>query len=195
MKTFPPFAVAVSLSLLWGCSPQTEPSAPAKAATTPVTAAPAPAPTPAAAPSIDPTLDAHVRDYARDGSMPLRYVTARTGDDPQALTLVYLVGGDYCGSGGCTLLILRKNVDLYERLGRLTVVRTPIRILQTSSHGMPDLAVAVSGGGATPHEALIPFDGQRYAPNPTTAPSRTLPAGTPGRVLIDDDTPKVTVRE
>jgi hypothetical protein len=194
VKPFPSITVAVSLALLWGCSPAADaPPEPSPPAAAPVVAPLAPSPTPA--PVVDPTLDAHVRDYARDGTLPLRYVTARTGDDPQALTLVYLMGGDYCGSGGCTLLILRKNADLYERLGRLTVVRTPIRVLQTSSHGMPDLAVAVSGGGATPHEALIPFDGQRYAPNPTTSPARTLPAGTPGRILIDDDTPKVTVRE
>lgn len=186
-STLAHIAAVASLALLASCS------APAQ---TPAKADDAKAAPPAVVmPVVDPTLDAHVRDYARDGSLPLRYATARTGDGPQDLTLVYLVGGDYCGSGGCTLLILRKNADLYERLGRLTVVQTPIRVLESATNGMPDLAVGVRGGGAEGHQALIPFDGQRYAPNPTTAPARAIPAGTPGRALITDDTPKVTVRE
>lgn len=156
----------------------------------------APAQTPAAsapAPAVDPGLDAWVRDYVRDGSMPLRYAAAAT-DGPDPLTLVYLVGGDYCGSGGCVLLVLHRDGETFAPLGRLTVVQTPIRVLDSRSHGRPDLAVGVRGGGAEPHQALIPFDGRRYAANPTVAPARPLAGEAPGQTVITDDTPKVSVR-
>ena len=141
----------------------------------------------------DPALDAWVRNAVSDGSMALRYASATTGG-PDPLTLVYLIGADYCGSGGCTLLVLHRTPAGFERLGRLTVTRTPIRVLESQTRGRPDLAVGVRGGGMGSHEVLIPFDGGRYASNPTVAPARPIAGDAPGRTLITDDTPKVTVR-
>ncbi|QTC93087.1 hypothetical protein [Brevundimonas goettingensis] len=184
------FLATAGAAVLSACSPPAD--APAKA--TEPAAAPAPA-VPAAdvaAPAVDPALDAWVRDQVKDGGMPLRYAAAA---GPDGLNLVYLTGGDYCGSGGCVLLAARKTDAGFERIGRLTVVRAPIRVLDSRSHGLPDLAVGVAGGGATPHEALIPFDGTRYASNPTVAPARPIEGAAPGQTLITDDTPKVTVRE
>jgi len=198
MKMLAQLIVAAALASA-GCSPAPEktPAAPAAPAPKPAAAtatATAAVSGPATGGAADPALDAWVRDYAKDGSMPLRYASAVTRG-PDALTVVYLSGGGYCGSGGCTVLILRNSAGLYERLGRLTVARTPIRLLESRTEGLPDLAVGVSGGGAEPHEALIPFDGRRYASNPTVAPARRIEGDAPGQTLITEDTPKVTVRE
>lgn len=184
------FALTASLLLASACSAPADTSNAPPPAAEPAVQQSAPA---AATPTVDPALDAWMRDYAREGSMALRYALATTtGPDP--LTLVYLVGGDYCGSGGCTLLVLHKTGDAFEQLGRLTVTQTPIRALESQTHGRPDLAVSVRGGGAGSHEALIPFDGRRYASNPTVAPARPIEGDAPGQTLITDDTPKVTVR-
>lgn len=184
------FALTGSLMLASGCSAPAETSEASPPAAEPTVQQTAPV---AATAPADPALDAWVRDYARDGSMALRYASATTtGPDP--LTLVYLVGGEYCGSGGCTLLVLHKTGGSFERLGRLTVTQTPIRVLESQTHGRPDLAVSVRGGGAGSHEVLIPFDSRRYASNPTVAPARPIESGAPGQTLITDDTPKVTVR-
>ncbi len=190
MKTLAPIAVLAALASA-ACSPAPADKAPAE---TPATAAPAPAvpAPPATAPAVDPAFDAWVRDQVKDGGMPLQYAAA-TG--PDGLGFAYLTGGDYCGSGGCVLLVARKTEAGFERVGRLTVVRTPVRVLDSRSHGLPDLAVGVAGGGATPHEALIPFDGGRYASNPTVAPAKPIEGAAPGQTLITDDTPKVTVRQ
>lgn len=191
MKTIAPFAVLAALASA-ACSPEPEDKAPAE---TPPPAAAAPAvPAPAAAAAVDPALDAWVRDYVKDGGMPLRYASAAT-TGPDALTLVYLLGGDYCGSGGCTLLVLTRNGDTFARLGHLTVVQTPIRVLTSQTHGRPDLLVGVRGSGTEPAQALIPFDGTRYTSNPTVAPAKPVEGAAPGQTLITDDTPKVTVRE
>lgn len=188
MKTFAPFAVLAVLTSA-ACSPAPEQKAAEPAPAQPPAPAAAPAP---AAPAVDPAFDAWVRDQVKDGGMPLTYAPAA---GPDGLSFAYLTGGDYCGSGGCVLLVARKTETGFERVGRLTVTQTPIRVLESRSHGLPDLAVGVSGGGATPHEALIPFDGTRYASNPTVAPAKPIEGAAPGQTLITDDTPKVTVRE
>ncbi|MFJ6024716.1 hypothetical protein ACIQC9_08985 [Brevundimonas sp. NPDC092305] len=116
---------------------------------------------------------------------PLRYVAKTTGEGDDQLTLVYLIGPEYCGSGGCNLLILGRQGDPFAVLGEVTVVQAPIRVLETRTNGRPDIAVGVSGGGAEPHEALLAFDGARYPSNPTVAPARKID-GAAGTTLITD---------
>ena len=122
---------------------------------------------------------------SRTGGKPTRLLIAKHGEGPGGLTFLYPIGPDFCGSGGCNLWILRRTATGYEPVGDLTVTRLPLRRLETSSHGLPDLAVAVSGGGATPHEALIQFDGAHYASNPSLAP--VLPPDTPGETLLTEE--------
>jgi hypothetical protein len=119
---------------------------------------------------------------SRTTGRPMKLLFASHGEGVGALTFLYPVGPDFCGSGGCNLWILRRTETGYEPVGDLTVTRLPLRVLQTSHHGLPDLAVAVAGGGATPHEALIQFDGRHYASNPSTAP--VLAPDTPGETLL-----------
>ena len=183
-------SLAAIAALVSACSAPVD--APAKAPEPESAATAPPAPPPAPAPTVDPTFDAWVRDQVKDGGMPLQYAAAA---GPDGLSVAYLTGGDYCGSGGCVLLVARKTETGFERVGRLTVTQTPIRVLESRSQGLPDLAVGVRGGGATSHEALIPFDGSRYASNPTVAPAKPIEGAAPGQTLITDDTPKVTVRE
>jgi hypothetical protein len=45
-----------------------------------------------------------------------------------------------------------------------------------------------AGGAAVPgYRAVLPFDGRRYAPNPTILPAHRLAAGAAERVVIGDD--------
>ena len=166
-------SLAAIAALVSACSaPADAPAdAPAKAPEPESAATAPPAPTPTPAPAVDPTFDAWVRDQVKDGGMPLQYAAA---PGPDGLSFAYLTGGDYCGSGGCVLLVARKTETGFERVGRLTVTQTPIRVLESRTRGLPDLAVGVRGGGATSHEALIPFDGSSYASNPTVAPATPL---------------------
>jgi hypothetical protein len=182
-------SLAAIAALVSACSAPAD--APAKAPE-PESAAAPPTPAPTPAPAVDPAFDSWVRNQVKDGGMPLQYAAAA---GPDGLSFAYLTGGDYCGSGGCVLLVARKTETGFERVGRLTVTQTPIRVLESRGQGLPDLAVGVRGGGATSHEALIPFDGRRYASNPTVAPAKPIEGAAPGQILITDDTPKVTVRE
>jgi hypothetical protein len=111
-----------------------------------------------------------------------RYVASNVdlGGNVGEETVVYLTGQSWCGSGACTLLILERVGLSYRVKGRTPITRTPIRILETRTNGWRDLGVWVQGGGVSPgYEAVLPFDGKRYASNPTVAPAhyvQTSPA-------------------
>lgn len=166
---------ALTLFTLAACTPAEEPaSAPAE-----VPAAQAPA-----AVAADHTpLNRFLTAYTADAMAPLSYASGTNGD----LTFVLFSGPEYCGSGGCTLLILSGGGEGdYAVLGETTITRAPIRVLSTSTNGRPDVAVQVAGGGVEPHEALLVFDGTRYPSNPTVPPARRGD-GAEGQVVIAED--------
>jgi hypothetical protein len=99
--------------------------------------------------------------------------------------VVYVSGESWCGSGGCSLWILEPDGASFRVIGNEAIVRLPIRALHSKSHGHFDISVWVQGGGIQPgYEALLQFDGVSYPDNPSVAPSRQLPEGVAGRVLI-----------
>ncbi len=102
---------------------------------------------------------------------------------PEALA--YLVGNEWCGSGGCTLFILSKNETSWKIVSRITITRPPVRMLQAVSNGWHDLGVQVGGGGIRqPYEAEIPFNGKKYASNPTAPPAHRASKNAVGEVVI-----------
>jgi|SRR5450432_419246 len=102
---------------------------------------------------------------------------------PEAI--IYLTSGVWCGSGGCTMLILGQQGSAYTVVTKATVTRLPIRVLTTKSNGWFDLGVRVQGGGIfVPYEAALSFDGKTYPANPSAPPARKLKEKIGGQVLI-----------
>jgi hypothetical protein len=137
----------------------------------------------------DPAAMDFVRSYAADSGAPLDPPTwvaiARIPDS--GLTLAYLTGSFWCGSGGCNLLILRENETGIELVGEVSIARPPIRLLATQSNGLPDIGVHVAGGGEVEgYEALLAFDGTSYPGNPSVPPARRVDYAE-GTVLIGED--------
>lgn len=100
-------------------------------------------------------------------------------------TVVYLMGDPWCGSSGCTLLVLARTAGSYRVIGRTTAVKLPIRALATESHGRRDLGVLVQGGGVVKgYEAELRFDGSQYPPNATVPPAKAIRGGNRGAILI-----------
>lgn len=101
------------------------------------------------------------------------------GDGKQEV-VVYLMGSNWCGSGGCPTLILAPEGKSYRLVSKITPTRRPIRVLDERSGGWRAIGVWVQGGGIPiGYEAELRFDGKEYPANPTlTAPhrrSRRLP--------------------
>jgi hypothetical protein len=99
--------------------------------------------------------------------------------------VVYLSGTSWCGSGGCTTLILTQNERSWMVITKITITRLPIRVLSSTSNGWRNIAVRVQGGGIQlSHEAELLFNGSSYPTNPSAPPARRLNAQVPGQVLI-----------
>jgi hypothetical protein len=118
----------------------------------------------------------HVTQYKR--------ADADLNGDGRAEALVYVTDQSYCGSGGCTLLVLSPQGRSFRVVMRSTVTRLPISLLPTSTYGWRDIGVTVAGGGINrPDVARLRFNGNRYPGNPTVPPA--IPLKRPsGKVLI-----------
>lgn len=138
-------------------------------------------------PPEEPGLLAYLEQRAQPALNTTRYTAANTPDG--RMTLVYLTGPHWCGSGGCRLLVLDRTGAAYVSVGEISVARAPIRLLERQTHGRRDIAVQVAGGGVRDgYEAAVAFDGRRYASNPTVPPA-VRSEGLPGETLIRADEP------
>ncbi len=87
----------------------------------------------------------------------------KSDDGNSEEVIVYVSGQGWCGSGGCTMLILEPFGASFKVIGRVTIVQLPIRLLHSMSHGHPDIGVVVQGGGIlSGYEAVLSFNGKSY---------------------------------
>lgn len=132
-------------------------------------------------------LERYVYDPARTRApwYAAAFVHLRKGGSPQVV--VYLSGDDWCGSGGCTTLVLSKRNGSYRVISQIGITNLPIRVLDAENRGWRQLGVVVRGGGILPgYEAALAYDGTRYPQNPSVPPARRL-KDRRGRIIISED--------
>lgn len=96
---------------------------------------------------------------------PDHYAVARAdldGDGKEDVLALMNGRSGYCGSGGCTLFILKGTDEGFAEIGAVKVVNPPIYLRATSHRGLRDLLVRVRGGGVAPDFAALEFDGTSY---------------------------------
>jgi len=98
------------------------------------------------------------------------------------MELVYMTGS-WCGSGGCTALLLEQERSSFELIEKFTIVKLPISVLPTVTHGWHDIAVHVGGGGVSYHAVVLRYNGSQYPSNPTLAPAITEALAARGKEL------------
>lgn len=124
----------------------------------------------AAAEPAPPALIAAVRTFTGvQGDQPFRYSVIDLDGNHGSDALVLMSGPDWCGSGGCTLLVFREVRGNFRLVSRSTVAEPPIRVLSEVSHGWKTLIVYSKGRG----NVLLRFDGSRYPLNPSLQPLAT----------------------
>ncbi len=135
-------------------------------------------------------LKTYLRGYlSLGGKIPpdttTRVTTVRVEtDNGKGEEVVYVSGQRWCGSGGCTLLILEPAESTFKVLGRVTIVQLPVRLLSSKKRGRPDIGVTVRGGGIQAgYEAVLSFNGKSYPRNPSLPPARKA-TETQGKVII-----------
>jgi hypothetical protein len=116
-------------------------------------------------------LQGHFRPYD-DGDPTVRYAVVSVSlDDRTPMQLVYVSGMAWCGSGGCSALLVARQGASYRVLDEWSLVKLPICVLPGRTNGWHDIAMpgqGYTGPGAT---AVIGYDGKHYAVAVTEKPA------------------------
>ena len=94
--------------------------------------------------------------------------------------VVLLTDKDWCGSGGCTMLVLRGTKTRFTLVSSSTITFEPIRISEEVAYGWRTLVVFSKGTG----DVLMRFNGSRYPLNPSLQRKATPSQIAATRVLI-----------
>ncbi|MDM1756351.1 MULTISPECIES: hypothetical protein [Acinetobacter] len=120
-------------------------------------------------PSTQHALQQSVYQYTQDQT---QYLSAfhDLNQDGQPDALVLLQGLDWCGSGGCTLLIYQGLPNQkFKLINKTTVINPPIYVSQQQSHGWKNLVVQSRNQGAV----QLAYNGMAYPSNPSLLPPLT----------------------
>lgn len=80
-------------------------------------------------------------------------------DDGKREVIVYLTGPSWCGTGGCTMLILVPAGGSYTVISRIPTVLLPMSVLTAKSNGWHDICLVT---GRPLYEAVLSFNGRAY---------------------------------
>jgi hypothetical protein len=120
--------------------------------------------------SVSNSIIAYLKANYNDASETSRhfiYNAVDLNDDGKEEYLVELIGSDWCGSGGCTVLILDKNFKLNTRM---TVVNDPIYVGAPGgkevTNGYSNIYIQNKNGSVV----KMVWNGKKYPTNPSVAP-------------------------
>lgn len=116
-------------------------------------------------------VEAYARPFDPDWETTLMQVEwADLNDDGLEDALVYLEGTAWCGSGGCTVLVLEAmpeedavDVGPYLPAAEISMMHGPITVAATTSNGWHDLLVQSETGDVR----RLAFDGETYPFSPS----------------------------
>ncbi len=140
---------------------------------------------------FNPKVDNAIREYIiADGNelegTKYRWLEYDLNGDGSKELLVQL---NWCGSGGCTMLIFENQQQEWRFNSRITLVRTPMNLGLQATNGWQDIVLFVSGGGATPNQHVLKFSNSKYPMNPSTAPVADYDQISPIQLFSDGQTP------
>lgn len=112
----------------------------------------------------DEALSRSLRNYVgapTDETRTTRYSAAFVDlqGDGKRDAVVYLTGSAWCGSGGCTILILVPGSDSFKVIAKMPAVLPPISVLTGKSNGWHDICLVT---GRPLDEAVLSFNARTY---------------------------------
>lgn len=115
-----------------------------------------------------PALETALKAWAEVATVPqYKYAFVDLNEDGIDDAVVLMTGNDYCGSGGCTLLVFKGIAGSYKLVSYSSISNEPILVLNEKRKGWHTLSIRVAGGGIEPGQVLMRFNGTRYPLNPT----------------------------
>jgi len=128
-------------------------------------------------PPADEALKAFLQTKAEDKETRYVAVLRDLNGDGTPEAIAYLVGGDWCGTGGCNLFVLQKHGDSWKIVSSVTITYPPVRLLTTTSNDWRDLSVQIGGGGARAGAVNLRFNGKTYRKSPSASGRGKDPSG------------------
>ena len=105
-----------------------------------------------------------------DDSHPeLRTFEFDLNGDGREDAIVLLTGNEWCGSGGCNMLVFQGTEKGFNFISTSTITNVPIAVLHEKRHGWHTLIVRSGKIGTV----LMRFNGQKYPSNPSKQPTAT----------------------
>ena len=97
--------------------------------------------------------------------------------------IVFLNGNSgYCGTGGCTILVLSCTLEGFSVISDTSVAMTPVYISSKSSNGYKDIKVHAKKKGLV----ILKFNGETYPTNASVVP-KTKKASDDALLMQDSD--------
>jgi len=109
------------------------------------------------------------KNFIQENSRKFIFFEYDLNEDGKKEIFVGLTGGYFCGSGGCTQLILD---DQGNVISTFSVSDYPVIIDNNKTNGWKDLII-YSGS----KNRIVKFDGKKYPPNPSVLPELKLIPG------------------
>ena len=113
-------------------------------------------------------LEGYLADSRSDNREPTRYSAAFVDlkGEGKREVIVYVTGDFFCGSGGCTTLILTPKDSTYSVVKKMPTTRLPIRVLTTKSNGWLDIGIMTrvwyGEGNVYAREEKLSYNGKSY---------------------------------
>lgn len=126
-------------------------------------------------PVIDPddfVLKESILDIMRQTGGPLNsgYTFVRHDLDNDgrrdALVLFRTPYGFWCGTHGCTMLVMKAHNDIFTLTSTIQTVRPPVYVSSYETNGWKNIILRVSGRSTKAKNVAMTFDGTSYPPYP-----------------------------
>lgn len=113
------------------------------------------------------------------------FVDLNGDESPDAL--VFLESPEWCGSGGCALLVFQSVDKEYRLIGHITLANLPILVSERNANGWRDLIVSGPTGQPAERKPFkIRFDGTTYGkPGDSPSGSGVQFAGADGKPVLE----------
>jgi hypothetical protein len=102
-------------------------------------------------------------EESEDATTKFAHARVRLVDSAPPMDLVFLTGHVWCGSGGCTTLVIDRSSGTPRIVSNISVTQPPISVLPTTNKGWHDIRALGAGGGRPAAEwETYRFTGEDY---------------------------------
>ncbi|MFN9175337.1 MAG: hypothetical protein ACK58N_12750 [Synechocystis sp.] len=132
-------------------------------------------------------LDAYlVKEGADPKETKYQIAEVDLNGDKKKDALVLLHDRQWCGTGGCSMLVFANQNNDFKLVSAIPLVREPVIVSETKTKNWRDIIVHVSGGGGESKNVALKFNGSSYPTNPSSLKPLTTNAKVTGTEVFSE---------